>query len=160
MEFGLTEEQVRIYTEAFNDQDKNHTGVLSPGELGLLMRSRGHTLSDEDMRDLAADRYGSVTLSDFLQIMAKREMDVALQQQLAQAFSVFDTDGSGFISVDMASEFRTQMTTLGPNPFSKEEFENFMSEYLAEAISSHPAEEDGLMDYQEFIKLMLRKVTA
>jgi len=160
MEFGLTEEQVRIYTEAFNDQDKNHSGILSPTELALLMRSRGHTLSDEDLRDLAADRYGSMTLSDFLQIMAKREMDVALKEQLAQAFSVFDTDGSGFISVDMASEFRTQMTTLGQNPFSKDEFDNFMSEYLAEAVMNHPAEEDGLMDYQEFIKLMLRKVTA
>eukprot|EP00440_Ansanella_granifera_P028056 gb/GFBE01030480.1/.p1 GENE.gb/GFBE01030480.1/~~gb/GFBE01030480.1/.p1 ORF type:complete len:160 (+),score=55.54 gb/GFBE01030480.1/:1-480(+) len=157
MEFGLTEEQVRVYTEAFSDMDKNHTGSLQPQELGILMRSRGHVLTDEDMRDLTVDRYGGISLQDFLQIMSKREMDVALQTKLANAFSVFDTDGSGFISVDMASEFRTQMTTLGQNPFSAAEFENFMSEYLAEAVSQHPAEEDGLMDYQEFIKMMLRK---
>ena len=56
MEFGLTEEQVRVYTEAaldpdwiervcsaactrsiereaFNDMDKNHTGVLQPASV-------------------------------------------------------------------------------------------------------------------------------
>ncbi|CAE7612884.1 unnamed protein product [Symbiodinium sp. CCMP2592] len=148
MEFGLTEEQVRVYTEAFNDMDKNHTGVLQPTELGILMRSRGHTLSDEDMRDLAADRHGTVTLADFLQIMAKREQDVLLQQKLAQAFAVFDKDGSGFISVNAESDFRKQMTSLGSNPFTDEQFENFLSEYRAEAASQHPAEQDGLVDYQ------------
>eukprot|EP00930_Biecheleria_cincta_P034422 TRINITY_DN23795_c0_g1_i1.p1 TRINITY_DN23795_c0_g1~~TRINITY_DN23795_c0_g1_i1.p1 ORF type:complete len:124 (+),score=24.18 TRINITY_DN23795_c0_g1_i1:142-513(+) len=121
------------------------------------MRSRGHTLSDEDMRDLAADKYGSITLADFLQIMAKREMEVALQQKLERAFKVFDTDGSGLISVDLASEFRTQMTTLGPKPFTQEEFDNFLSEYLVEAIPNHPADTDGLLDYGDFVKIMLRK---
>mmetsp|Transcript_38670 Transcript_38670/g.47894 ORF Transcript_38670/g.47894 Transcript_38670/m.47894 type:complete len:160 (-) Transcript_38670:110-589(-) len=157
MEFGLTEEQVRVYTEAFNDMDKHHTGVLQPTELGILMRSRGHTLSDEDMRDLAADRHGSVTLADFLQIMAKREQDVVLQQKLMQAFAVFDKDGSGFISVNEDSDFRKQMTTLGNTPFTDEQFEAFLSEYKAEAASQHPADQDGLVDYQEFVKLMLRK---
>lgn len=152
MEFGLTEEQVRVYTEAFNDMDKHHTGVLQPTELGILMRSRGHTLSDEDMRDLAADRHGSVTLADFLQIMAKREQDVVLQQKLMQAFAVFDKDGS-----NEDSDFRKQMTTLGNNPFTDEQFETFLSEYRAEAASQHPADQDGLVDYQEFVKLMLRK---
>lgn len=114
-------------------------------------------VSDEDMRDLAADRHGSVTLADFLQIMAKREQDVVLQQKLMQAFAVFDKDGSGFISVNEDSDFRKQMTTLGNNPFTDEQFETFLSEYRAEAASQHPADQDGLVDYQEFVKLMLRK---
>merc|ERR1712014_329264 len=98
---------------------------------------------------------------DFLNIMAKREQETALQEKLMRAFAVFDNDGSGFISVDMQSEFRTQMTQLGPNPYTKEEFENFLSEYIGEvtgATNGHPAEEDGLIDYQEFVKnFMLRK---
>ena len=39
--------------------------------------------------------------------------DVVLQQKLAQAFAVFDKDGSGFISVNAESDFRKQMTCLG-----------------------------------------------
>uniref|UniRef100_A0A7S2D8E7 EF-hand domain-containing protein n=1 Tax=Alexandrium andersonii TaxID=327968 RepID=A0A7S2D8E7_9DINO len=161
MDQGLTEEQQREFTEAFNDLDKNHTGFLSPYELGVLMRSLGHTLTDEDLKTITSDSERSVTLADFLDIMAKREQDVALQEKLQKAFSVFDCDGSGFISVDLQSEFRTLMTSLGPNPYTKEEFEQFLSEYLAEAPTAasiqHPASEDFLVDYQEFIKLMLRK---
>ncbi|CAE7691834.1 unnamed protein product, partial [Symbiodinium necroappetens] len=118
MEFGLTEEQVRVYTEAALDPDWVE--------------------------------HGTVTLADFLQIMAKREQDVLLQQKLAQAFAVFDKDGSGFISVNAESDFRKQMTSLGSNPFTDEQFENFLSEYRAEAASQHPAEQDGLVDYQAY----------
>ena len=74
-----------------------------------------------------------------------------LQQKLAQAFAVFDKDGSGFISVNAESDFRKQMTrpdcmfvsciwhnanrvglwhrSLGSNPFTDEQFENFLSEF-------------------------------
>mmetsp|Transcript_83526 Transcript_83526/g.145194 ORF Transcript_83526/g.145194 Transcript_83526/m.145194 type:complete len:163 (+) Transcript_83526:65-553(+) len=157
-ENGLTEEQQREYEEAFKDLDKNHTGFLSPFELGVLMRSLGQTLTDEDMRNITADSDRCITLGDFLNIMAKREQDIALQDKLTKAFSVFDRDGSGFVSTD---DLRTQMLSLGHEPFSDQEFNLFMSEYMAEApVASsiqHPAEQDGLIDYQEFIKLMLRK---
>ena len=49
MDFGLTDEMTREFTEAFNDLDKNRTGFLAVFELGVLMRSLGHTLQDEDM---------------------------------------------------------------------------------------------------------------
>jgi len=160
MDTGLTEEQQREYEEAFRDLDKNHTGFLSPMELGILMRSLGQALTDEDMRNsnITADNERCVTLNDFLSIMAKREQDCALQDALMKAFAVFDRDGSGFIS---SVELRTQMMALGPDPFSEKDFEDFMSEYIDESESNpsigHPAETDGLIDYAEFIKLMLRK---
>eukprot|EP00928_Gymnodinium_smaydae_P075496 TRINITY_DN58521_c0_g1_i1.p1 TRINITY_DN58521_c0_g1~~TRINITY_DN58521_c0_g1_i1.p1 ORF type:complete len:188 (-),score=44.83 TRINITY_DN58521_c0_g1_i1:75-560(-) len=157
---GLTEEQSRELTDAFQDLDKNRTGYLSTVELGLLMRSLGHTLSDEDLRSVPSSGERSVSLTDFLTIMAKKEQDIALQEKLHKAFAVFDRDGSGFINVD---ELRAEMMDekQSPHPYTKEDFENFMSEYYAEAPTSpniqHPAMEDGLMDYMEFIKLMLRK---
>mmetsp|Transcript_111506 Transcript_111506/g.315712 ORF Transcript_111506/g.315712 Transcript_111506/m.315712 type:complete len:167 (-) Transcript_111506:2-502(-) len=158
---GLTEEQQREFTEAFQDLDKNHSGFLSPFELGVLMRSLGHTLTDEDLKDITADTERCVTLADFLNLMAKREQDIALQDKLMKAFSVFDCDGSGFVNVAQQSDFQQFMMGAGPNPFTKEEFDAFMSEYLAEAPMAaniqHPAAEDGLVDYQEFVKLMLRK---
>merc|ERR1712039_310022 len=150
----------REFTEAFNDLDKNHTGFLSPFELGVLMRSLGHKLEDEDLKSISEDSDRCVTLGDFLNIMAKREQDIALQEKLRTAFAVFDRDGSGFVSTP---ELKTQMMAAlpGAEPFTEAEFDLFMSEYLAEApVASsiqHPAEQDQLIDYQEFIKLMLRK---
>lgn len=159
MENSLTEEQQREFTEAFYDLDKQKTGYLSPRELNVLMRSLGHSLTEEDKRNLTSDTERCVSLNDFLSIMAKHEQDVALQDKLSKGFSVFDRDGSGFISTD---ELRQQMMSVGPAPYTEAEFEAFMSEYIAKAPMesnpiAHPASEDGLMDYQEFIKLMLAK---
>merc|ERR1719230_894976 len=101
------------------------------------------------MASIAADGDRGISLNDFLTIMAKREADTALHDKLMKAFAVFDRDGSGFVSVD---ELRTQMMALGNNPFTESEFDQFMSEYIAEAPTSqtigHPADSDGLMDYQ------------
>uniref|UniRef100_A0A7S3WT29 EF-hand domain-containing protein n=1 Tax=Strombidinopsis acuminata TaxID=141414 RepID=A0A7S3WT29_9SPIT len=157
---GLTEEQTRGFSEAFDGLDTNHTGFLAPFELGILMRSLGHPLTEEETRTLTAD--GMVTKSDFLGIMAEREQDVALQEKLVNAFKVFDRDSSGFINTDLTSEFMTQMTSLGPAPYTKEEFEMFMSEYMAiEPVISRggqgSAAEDGEVDYQELVRLMLKK---
>mmetsp|Transcript_100802 Transcript_100802/g.159439 ORF Transcript_100802/g.159439 Transcript_100802/m.159439 type:complete len:169 (-) Transcript_100802:174-680(-) len=160
IEPGLTEEQQREYEDAFRDLDKTHTGFLSPFELGVLMRALGQTLTDEDMRNISSDNERCITLQDFLGIMAKREQDEALKEKLTTAFAVFDRDGSGFVST---AELKTQMMAMlpGTEPFTEAEFDLFMSEYMVEAPSAssicHPAEEDGLIDYAEFIKLMLRK---
>jgi len=149
--------QQREFTDAFSDVDKKNYGVISHSELRILMRSLGHNLNEDDVRS----EESNVSLQDFLNIMAKREQDTAKQDKLLKAFSVFDCDGSGFISVDFASEFRRQMTELGPNPYTKEEFDLFLSEYMAEAPTTmnmqHPAPEDQLVDYHEFTKIMLRK---
>merc|ERR1712050_336865 len=121
--------------------------------------------TDEELRSLNADSERNVTLQDFIKIMTRREQEVALRDKLMKAFAVFDNDGSGFISVDPQSEFRTLMCTHGVEPFKPEEFDMFMSEYVQEAakesaVQQHPAKVDGLMDYQEFIKLMLKKGRA
>mmetsp|Transcript_82764 Transcript_82764/g.210602 ORF Transcript_82764/g.210602 Transcript_82764/m.210602 type:complete len:177 (-) Transcript_82764:186-716(-) len=165
-DIGLTEEQQREFTEKFNDIDKNRTGFVSPFELGVLMRSLGHPLTDEDLRNITAENDRCVTLADFLTIMAKREQDISLQEKLKDGFLVFDRDRSGYINVGTRedryrSEFYTQMTSLGPNPWDEKEFEEFMSEYLGiEPVASRGgqgnANEDGEVDYMEMIKLMLK----
>mmetsp|Transcript_12186 Transcript_12186/g.32183 ORF Transcript_12186/g.32183 Transcript_12186/m.32183 type:complete len:160 (-) Transcript_12186:52-531(-) len=156
---NLSEEQQREFTEAFESLDTHNTGFLAPVELGILMRSLGHPLKDEETRDMGADM---VTLTDFLDIMAKREQDVDTQDRLVDAFKVFDRDSSGFINTDKDSDFKAKMMSLGPTPYTEEEFANFLSEYLAaEPVPSRggqgSAEEDGEVDYQELVRLMLRK---
>ena len=73
--------------------------------------------------------------------------------------AVFDFDGNGLISTE---ELKSQMMSLGENPYTEKEFEDFMAEYIAVAmhpasLHQHPADTDKLMDYHEFIRLMLRK---
>eukprot|EP00929_Paragymnodinium_shiwhaense_P000805 TRINITY_DN101007_c0_g1_i1.p1 TRINITY_DN101007_c0_g1~~TRINITY_DN101007_c0_g1_i1.p1 ORF type:complete len:162 (+),score=46.42 TRINITY_DN101007_c0_g1_i1:96-581(+) len=156
---GLSDERIREFTDAFNDLDKNRTGYLSTKGLAVLMRSMGHILNESDLANINTDSEMCVGLMDFLQIMAKRESDSALQEKLKKAFAVFDRDGSGFISIQ---DLRVPMMSVGgASAYTEAEFETFISEYLAEApenqLNRHPAADDGLMDYMEFIKIMLRK---
>jgi len=157
IEAGLTEEQSREYSEAFNDLDKNNTGMLTKFELGVLMRSLNHTPTDEDLHIIAGDAENGVTIVDFLNIMAKREQETALQDKLAKAFSVFDNDGSGFISVGPNSDFRTQMMTLGPNPYTEADWTAFMAEYMESVAPQQHSVDDELCDYSEMVRLMLKK---
>lgn len=149
-EFSLPEEQYKEFTEAFHAVDKNNSGLLSPFELGILMRSLGHNPTEAELNQIIQDydayAKGGINVHDFLTVMSKREQDTALQDKLLNAFRVFDRDGNGFVSYD---ELRSQMMTIGNNPYTEKEFEEFMSEYQPEP--------DGQIDYNAFAQLMLKK---
>jgi calmodulin len=53
---------------------------------------------------------GTIDFEEFLQMMAKKMKDTDGEEELREAFRVFDKDGNGFIS---AAELRHVMTNLG-----------------------------------------------
>lgn len=53
---------------------------------------------------------GILDFDEFLQMMAKKMKDTDGEEELREAFRVFDKDGNGFIS---AAELRHVMTNLG-----------------------------------------------
>merc|ERR1719237_128485 len=111
-------------------------------------------MTDEDLYSIAGDGDRGVTLVDFLNIMAKREQETSLREKLKKSFSVFDNDGSGFISMGPESEFRKAMMSWGDNPYTAADWDAFVSEYLEMvAEKKEHALEDELCDYGEFINL-------
>lgn len=67
------------------------------------------------------------------------------EEELREAFKVFDKDGNGFIS---AAELRHVMTNLG---------EKLTDEEVDEMIREADADGDGQVNYEEFVKMMLAK---
>ena len=53
---------------------------------------------------------GTIDFEEFLLMMAKKMKDTDGEEELREAFRVFDKDGNGFIS---AAELRHVMTNLG-----------------------------------------------
>ena len=78
------------------------------------MRSLGQNPTEAEMRnminDVDIDGSGNIDFKEFLIMMAKKMKDNNEEEELIEAFKVFDKDGNGFIS---AAELRHVMTNLG-----------------------------------------------
>ena len=103
----LTEEQIAEFKEAFSLFDKDGDGTITTKELGTVMRSLGQNPTEAELQDLIsqaeADQGATITLTQFLGIMARRLEDSQADEDLREAFKVFDKDGDGRIS---AEEFK------------------------------------------------------
>ncbi|KAL6281743.1 hypothetical protein ACE6H2_018624 [Prunus campanulata] len=115
----LTEEQIAEFKEAF-------------------------CLFDKD-GDVDADQNGTIDFSEFLNLMARKMKDTDSEEELKEAFKVFDKDQNGFIS---AAELRHVMANLG---------EKLTDEEVDEMIREADEDGDGQVNYEEFVRMMLNK---
>jgi hypothetical protein len=91
----------------------------------------------------SSHRDADIDFPEFLSLMARKMKDTDCEEELVDAFRVFDRDGSGLINAD---ELRHVMTNLG---------EKITDEELAEMLGEADVDDDGKVDYEEFVKLML-----
>jgi len=94
---------------------------------------------------LDADGNGTIDFPEFLSLMARKMKDTDTEEELIEAFKVFDRDGNGFIS---AAELRHVMTNLG---------EKLTDEEVDEMIREADVDGDGQINYEEFVKMMMAK---
>ncbi|KAM0016147.1 putative EF-hand domain-containing protein [Helianthus debilis subsp. tardiflorus] len=101
---------------------------ITTKELGTVMRSLGQNPTEADLQD-----------------MINEMKDTDSEEDLKEAFRVFDKDQNGFIS---AAELRHVMTNLG---------EKLTDDQLDEMIREADLDGDGQISYQEFVKIMMAK---
>ena len=63
-----------------------------------------------DHPQIDADGSGTIDFPEFLTMMARKMKDTDSEEEILEAFKVFDKDGNGFVS---AAELRHIMTNLG-----------------------------------------------
>mmetsp|Transcript_156714 Transcript_156714/g.503009 ORF Transcript_156714/g.503009 Transcript_156714/m.503009 type:complete len:131 (+) Transcript_156714:101-493(+) len=109
----LIEEQIAEFKETFDTFDEDNDHRLSMRELGTLLNSLGQNPTEEDLTSMMAAvdaEESKIDFSDFLSLMARKLKDTDTDEELIEAFKVFDRDQDGFIS---AGELRDSMTHLG-----------------------------------------------
>ncbi|XP_034864010.1 calmodulin-like [Mirounga leonina] len=78
------------------------------------MRSFGQNPTEAELQDMInevdADGNGTVDFPQFLTMMARKMKDTDSEEEIREAFHVFDKEGTGFIS---AAEFCHGITNLG-----------------------------------------------
>uniref|UniRef100_T1JS65 EF-hand domain-containing protein n=1 Tax=Tetranychus urticae TaxID=32264 RepID=T1JS65_TETUR len=134
----LTQEQIAEFKEAFSF-DKDGDGEITTAELETVMRSLDQNPTEAELKDMINefDDDGN-GLPEFLSMMAR----AMKYTNSVEEIRVFDKDGNGFIS---AKEFRYVMTNLG---------EKLTDEEVDEMILEADIDEDGRVNYEEFVKIM------
>ena len=145
----MTEEQLADYKLAFAHFDKDADGMITIDELKQIVEELGHSASENEwtaiMQEIDIDSNGVVDFAEFLAMMARRLMLSDNEEEILEAFKVFDKDNNGELSAD---ELKAVLTTLGEKLTAEE-----CDEILALADSDH----DGVINYREFVRLLLTK---
>merc|ERR1712088_661971 len=110
----LTDEQTAEFKEAFALFDKDGDGTISTKELGTVMNSLGQKPTPQELenmiKEVDIDGNGEIDFDEFLAMMAKKLKETDLEEDIREAFRVFDNKNSGTISTQ---ELRHIMSNLG-----------------------------------------------
>ena len=94
----LTHEQIAEFKEAFSLFDKDGDGTITTKELGTVMRSLGQNPTEAELQDMInevdQDGSGSIDFPEFLTLMSRKMHDTDTEEEIKEAFRVFDKDGN------------------------------------------------------------------
>lgn len=145
---GLSDVKVAELKEAFSLFDKDNEGAITPQKLGVVMKNLAPSLNptDEELKELIdeVDTSGDSKLvfKDFLDFMTERMKTTDVDEEINEAFKVFDINKTGAIT---PQELQQVMAQLG---------EVLTDMEVAAMIKQSDKTGDGTIKYQEFAKLM------
>merc|ERR1719228_2201261 len=125
---NLRKDQIQEYKEAFFYFDRSGKGKINSEKVGMVMRSLGKNPTEAELLDIISDidkkNKGLVTFQEFLKLMTRKTAGPDSEEDIREAFGVFDSGGNGSIS---ALELRHAMTQLGER-LSEEEVNEMIKE--------------------------------
>lgn len=116
-------------------------------DLGKALRSLGANPSNQDLQKIVTEMRvpDPLSLDDFLMVMEKDFPPPDSEEEIREAFGVFDKDGEGTIS---SSELKHVLMTMG---------EKLTLEEVELIIREADIDEEGQIRYEQFVKIMKRE---
>merc|ERR550525_1831087 len=142
----LTEEQRAEIKEAFDLFDTDRSGTIDYHELKVAMRALGFDAKKQDLlkyiEQYDREDTGRINFQDFNEILSQQMLDRDPDEEIFKAFSLFDDDNSGKISL---KNLRRVARELG---------ENLSDEEIQAMIDEFDKDEDGEINEEEFAAIM------
>jgi len=139
----------REYAEAFALFDQNGDGTISAEELGIVVRCLGQHPTETELIDMInemdANNSGYIEQEEFVAWMAGRRQHAEVEQELMEAFAVFDLNNDGTFPTAALDHI---LRHLCPKMTEEE---------LDELTTVADSQEDGKVRYEEFVKAMVSK---
>ncbi|KAG6589059.1 Calcium-dependent protein kinase 4, partial [Cucurbita argyrosperma subsp. sororia] len=140
---SLSEEEIAGLREMFTAMDTDNSGAITFDELKAGLRRYGSTLKDTEIRDLMdaadIDNSGTIDYGEFIAATIHLNK-LEREEHLVAAFRYFDKDGSGYITVDELQQACAE--------------HNMTDAYLEDVIREVDQDNDGRIDYGEFVAMM------
>ncbi|KAL8162749.1 hypothetical protein V2J09_014238 [Rumex salicifolius] len=126
------------------------TGCITAEELETVMRSLDQNPTAQEIQEMinedsdggAAVSTVAVEFAEFLTLITRKTKEKDTEEELKEAFKVFDKDQNGFIS---PSELKHVMINLG---------EKLTDEEVEQMIKEADLDGDGQVNFDEFVKMM------
>ncbi|XVF17017.1 hypothetical protein REPUB_Repub10bG0080600 [Reevesia pubescens] len=139
----LSEEEIGGLKELFKMIDTDNSGTITFEELKDGLKRVGSELMESEIKDLMdaadIDNNGSIDYGEFLAATVHLNK-LEREENLVSAFSFFDKDGSGYITMD---ELQQACKEFGLSDI-----------HLDEMIKEIDQDNDGQIDYGEFAAMM------
>ena len=142
-------ENMQVYKEAFDLIDKNKDGEITLDELKKFFNGLKENISDADLQDMINEAdiegNGSITFDGFVSLLDGKLRNDDVQEEIIETFKKFDQDNNGLIGPEdiynLLQSFNQDIT---------------ISE-AEEMIKNVDIDDDGLVNYKEFVKMIFEK---
>lgn len=96
----ISEERLAEFKEAFEIFDEDKDGFVSIKRLTEIFQTLGHDPTQEDIKNMVRELKiveGKINFHEFVKLMAQKTKDNMIEEEIIEAFKVFDKRSEGKI---------------------------------------------------------------
>ncbi|OWR44239.1 troponin C type IIIa protein [Danaus plexippus plexippus] len=145
----LPKEQINILKKAFEAFDHEKKGCIGTVMVGTILTMLGHQITDdylqEIIKEVDVDGSGELEFEEFVTLASRfmvEEDAEAMQQELKEAFRLYDKEGNGYITTQVLREILRELD----DKISAEELDMMIEEIDSDG--------SGTVDFDEFMEVM------
>ncbi|KAJ8955278.1 hypothetical protein NQ318_000306 [Aromia moschata] len=141
--------RIKILKHAFDTFDVEKKGSIGTVMIGTILGMLGIHTTDEMLRDIInevdEDGSGELEFEEFITLASRfmvEEDAEAMQQELKEAFRLYDKEGNGYITTKTLKEILKELD------------DKLTSEELDMMIAEIDSDGSGTVDFDEFMEVM------